>query len=57
MLQKWILSALKSVLSDDGTKKCLFSALDKAVKDTKNPVDDKAAEVIKATYDVIVGIL
>lgn len=57
MLQKWIVKSLKSLLLDPITKDQIFRAIDRAVKDTKSPVDDKAAEVFKAMYDVIVGVL
>lgn len=57
MWQKFILMALKDLLLKDETKTSIFKAIDKAVKDTKNPIDDKAAEVVKSVYDVIVGVL
>lgn len=57
MLQKWIVKSLKSLLLDPITKDQIFRAIDRAVKDTKSPVDDKAAEVFKAMYDVILGVL
>ena len=57
MLQKWIIKTLKDLLLDSATKALIFRAIDRAVRDSKNPIDDKAAEVFKATYDVIVGVL
>lgn len=57
MWQKFIIKALKDILLQDETKVSIFKAIDKAVKDTKNPIDDKAAQVVKSVYDIIVGVL
>lgn len=57
MLQAWLIKTLKTILADKETKVSIFKAIDKAVADTKNPIDDKAAQVVKSVYDVIVGVL
>lgn len=57
MWQKFIIKALKDILLQDETKVSIFKALDKAVKDTSSPIDDKAAEVFKSAYEVIIGVL
>lgn len=57
MLQAWLLKTLKSILLDRETKANIFKAIDKAVKDTSSPIDDKAAEVFKSCYEIIVGVL
>lgn len=57
MWQKLILMALKDLLLKDETKVAIFRSIDKAVKDTKNPIDDKAGAVVKSVYDVIIGVL
>lgn len=57
MFQAWLIKQLKRILLDKETKKNIFEALDKAVKDTASPIDDKAAEVFKSAYDVIIGVL
>jgi hypothetical protein len=57
MWQKFIIQALKDVLAKSETKTAIFKAIDKAVKDTKNPIDDKAAQIVKSVYDVIIGVL
>lgn len=57
MLQAWLIGTLKRVLLEPQTKSNIFKALDKAVKDTSSPIDDKAAEVFKSAYEVIIGVL
>lgn len=57
MIEKWILKTLKNLLSDQDNKAALFKAIDKAVKDSKNPLDDKAALMFKSVYDIIVSLL
>lgn len=57
MIQAWLIGQLKRILLDKETKANIFKALDKAVKDTSSPIDDKAAEVFKSAYEVIIGVL
>lgn len=57
MLQAWLIGQLKKILLDPSTKATIFAALDKAVKDTASPIDDKAAEVFKSAYEVIIGVI
>lgn len=55
MMQALVLKGLKSVLRDPEIKQAIFKAVDKAVKDTKTPIDDRAAELFKSFYDTIVA--
>lgn len=57
MIQAWVLSALRAILQSPETKLALFKAIDRAVPDNKNPIDQKAADVVKAVYDVVVKSL
>lgn len=54
MMYRLVLSALKSIMKNPEIKKALFSAVDKAVKDTKTPIDDQAAVMFKSFYDTVV---
>lgn len=57
MFQKLLIKAVSAVLADAVTKEQIFGAIDRAVKDTASPIDDKAAEVFKALYDAVVSVL
>lgn len=57
MWQRFIIEALKDFLVKSEIKNAIFKAIDKSVKDTKSPIDDKVAEIVKSVYDVIVGVL
>lgn len=57
MFQKLLIKAVSAVLADVATKEQIFGAIDRAVKETENPIDDKAAEVFKAMYDAVVSVL
>lgn len=57
MMHGLVLSALKSIMKNPEIKKALFGAVDKAVKDTKTPIDDHAATMFKSFYDTIIAAL
>ena len=57
MMHGLVLSALKSILKNSEIKKALFGAVDRAVKDTKTPIDDQAALMFKSFYETIVNAL
>jgi len=44
---------LKTILSDAAIKEIFYSKLDKAVRDSKNPIDDKASQVVKAVLNIL----
>lgn len=44
---------LKTILSDPSIQEIFYTKLDKAVRDSKNPIDDKASQVVKAIFSII----
>lgn len=57
MWQKIGIMILKSILTDPSIQEIFYTKLDKAVRDSKNPIDDKASGVVRAVLDIIVKTL
>lgn len=56
-IPEWVWQSVKVILKSEETKKTIFRAVDKAVPDRSNPIDQKTAEMFKSIWDVVIKAL